>query len=239
MKTWVKWAVTGAVIYAAVSIFDFSWLFIIIGFLVIREVWRTSKPKRPKRKLEQTRTKKKLFMEDSETFSGSTIIKPDLRTEQTSRRFAETDDLELQFLQRTVEQGYEKLLSIDAMLLDIVEPEIRSRVRLVSKEAHQLFDELFEHPQEVKNVRDLFTFYLDSLHAVVAKYRELEARRIPIQADTQKQLRMNLDLIVAKFQEQRNVLLQHEAVDFERELLVLEKVLAEQTNGGRKHDFIE
>ncbi|MCC9623738.1 5-bromo-4-chloroindolyl phosphate hydrolysis family protein [Thalassospira sp. MA62] len=240
MKTWMKWALTGAVIYFAINVFDFSWLFIIVGALVLNEVWSTNKRKHRQRTPTTVpkRAKKKLLLDEEESFSGSRILKP-IEEPMPTRQFEATDDLELQFLQRTIEQGYEKLQQIDRVLPDIKDVEVRREMKAVSKEAHELFEELFENPQDAKHVRDLFTFYLDSLVSVVLKFKELEGKRVVIQEETREQLITNMRLIVDKFKEQRGRLLEDDAVDFERELIMMERVLSDQPEGRKKHDFIE
>lgn len=240
MKTWMKWALTGAVIYFAINVFDFSWLFIIVGALVLNEVWSTNKRKHRQRTPTTVakRAKKKLLLDEEESFSGSRILKP-IEEPMPTRQFEATDDLELQFLQRTIEQGYEKLQQIDRVLPDIKDVEVRREMKAVSKEAHELFEELFENPQDAKHVRDLFTFYLDSLVSVVLKFKELEVKRVVIQEETREQLITNMRLIVDKFKEQRGRLLEDDAVDFERELIMMERVLSDQPEGRKKHDFIE
>ncbi|WP_074034587.1 5-bromo-4-chloroindolyl phosphate hydrolysis family protein [Exiguobacterium sp. AT1b] len=240
MKTWMKWALTGAVIYFAVNVFDFSWLFIIVGGLVLNEVWSTNKRKNRQRTptMVAKRAKKKLLLDEDEPFSGSRILKP-IEEPVPARQFEATDDLELQFLQRTIEQGYEKLQQIDRVLPEIKDVEVRREMKAVSKEAHELFEELFENPQDAKHVRDLFTFYLDSLVSVVLKFKELEGKRVVIQEETREQLITNMRLIVDKFKEQRGRLLEDDAVDFERELIMMERVLSDQPEGRKKHDFIE
>ncbi|WP_026826122.1 5-bromo-4-chloroindolyl phosphate hydrolysis family protein [Exiguobacterium marinum] len=240
MKTWMKWALTGAVIYFAINVFDFSWLFIIVGALVLNEVWSTNKRKNRQRTPTTVakRAKKKLLLDEEESFSGSRILKP-IEDPISARQFEATDDLELQFLQRTIEQGYEKLQQIDRVLPEIKDVEVRREMKAVSKEAHELFEELFENPQDAKHVRDLFTFYLDSLVSVVLKFKELEGKRVIIQEETREQLITNMRLIVDKFKEQRGRLLEDDAVDFERELIMMERVLSDQPEGRKKHDFIE
>ncbi|MGA9466077.1 MAG: 5-bromo-4-chloroindolyl phosphate hydrolysis family protein [Exiguobacterium marinum] len=240
MKTWMKWALTGAVIYFAINVFDFSWLFIIVGALVLNEVWSTNKRKNRQRTPTTVakRAKKKLLLDEEESFSGSRILKP-IEDPIPARQFEATDDLELQFLQRTIEQGYEKLQQIDRVLPEIKDVEVRREMKAVSKEAHELFEELFENPQDAKHVRDLFTFYLDSLVSVVLKFKELEGKRVIIQEETREQLITNMRLIVDKFKEQRGRLLEDDAVDFERELIMMERVLSDQPEGRKKHDFIE
>ena len=240
MKTWMKWALTGAVIYFAINVFDFSWLFIIVGALVLNEVWSTNKRKHRQRRPTTVakRAKKKLLLDEEESFSGSRILKP-IEEPMPARQFEATDDLELQFLQRTIEQGYEKLQQIDRVLPDIKDVEVRREMKAVTKEAHELFEELFENPQDAKHVRDLFTFYLDSLVSVVLKFKELEGKRVVIQEETREQLITNMRLIVDKFKEQRGRLLEDDAVDFERELIMMERVLSDQPEGRKKHDFIE
>ena len=240
MKTWMKWALTGAIIYFAINVFDFSWLFIIVGALVLNEVWSSNKRRQRQRVAAPVtkRAKKKLLLDEDESFSGSRILKP-IEEPEPIRQFEATDDLELQFLQRTIEQGYDKLKQIDRVLPEIKDTEVRQEMKAVSKEAHDLFTELFENPQDAKHVRDLFTFYLDSLVSVVLKFRELEGKRVVIQEETREQLITNMRLIVDKFKEQRSRLLEDDAVDFERELIMMERVLADQPEGRKKHDFIE
>ena len=238
MKTWMKWALTGAILYFAISVFDFSWLFIIVGALVLNEVWSNSKRRKRAPAPVAKRSKKKLLLDEDEPFVGSRILKP-LEEAAPVRQFEATDDLELQFLQRTIEQGYEKLQQIDRVLPEIKDIEVRREMKAVSKEAHELFAELFENPQDAKHVRDLFTFYLDSLVSVVLKFKELEGKRVVIQEETREQLMTNMRLIVDKFKQQRSRLLEDDAVDFERELIMMERVLADQPEGRKKHDFIE
>ena len=75
MKTWMKWALTGAILYFAISVFDFSWLFIIVGALVLNEVWSNSKRRKRAPAPVAKRAKKKLLLDEDEPFVGSRILK--------------------------------------------------------------------------------------------------------------------------------------------------------------------
>ncbi|MGX8177502.1 5-bromo-4-chloroindolyl phosphate hydrolysis family protein [Exiguobacterium artemiae] len=217
--------------------FNFSGIFIALGLWFIWSGYRAKPGKRYRTdrkstELKRKSVKKKLLLDDEEEFVGSIILKP----EQATRRFEETDDLELQVLQRTVEEGFVKLQSFDKLIPSIRDSEIRSEMRIVSREAHILFQELFEAPREVKKVRDFFTFYLDSLLSISEKFADLERRGAQVQVETREQLQSNLKMIAEKLKQQQSLLLEGDTVDLERELLTIEKVLAQETEQRKQEE---
>ncbi|HCN57945.1 MAG TPA: 5-bromo-4-chloroindolyl phosphate hydrolase [Exiguobacterium sp.] len=216
---------------------NFSGIFIALGLWFIWSGYRAKPGKRyrTERKsteLKRKNVKKKLLLDDEDEFVGSVILKP----EQATRRFDETDDLELQVLQRTVEEGFAKLQSFDKIIPAIRDSEVRSEMRIVSREAHVLFEELFTAPREVKKVRDFFTFYLDSLLSISEKFADLERRGAQVQLDTREQLQSNLKLIAEKLKQQQSLLLEGDTVDLERELLTIEKVLAQESEQRKQEE---
>ncbi|HBQ76744.1 MULTISPECIES: 5-bromo-4-chloroindolyl phosphate hydrolysis family protein [Exiguobacterium] len=217
--------------------FNFSGIFIALGLWFIWSGYRTKpgrryRTERKSTEIKRKNVKKKLLLDDEEEFVGSVILKP----ERATRRFEETDDLELQVLQRTIEEGFAKIQTYDQIVPSIRDSEIRSEMRIVSREAHVLFEELYESPRDVKKVRDFFTFYLDSLLSISEKYADLERRGAQVQLDTKNQLISNLKMIGQKLKQQQTLLLEGDTVDLERELLTIEKVLAQETEQRKQEE---
>jgi len=217
--------------------FNFSGIFIALGLWFIWSGYRTKpgrryRTERKSTEIKRKNVKKKLLLDDEEEFVGSVILKP----ERATRRFDETDDLELQVLQRTIEEGFAKIQTYDQIVPSIRDSEIRSEMRIVSREAHVLFEELYESPRDVKKVRDFFTFYLDSLLSISEKYADLERRGAQVQLDTKNQLISNLKMIGQKLKQQQTLLLEGDTVDLERELLTIEKVLAQETEQRKQEE---
>ncbi|WP_214849306.1 5-bromo-4-chloroindolyl phosphate hydrolysis family protein [Exiguobacterium sp. s193] len=236
------WWIFGSIglMFAFLQIADalnFSGIFVALGLWFIWSGYRSKPGKRyrTERKtteLKRQNVKKKLLLDDEEQFVGSVILKP----EQATRRFDETDDLELQVLQRTVEEGFVKLQAFDTIIPTIRDSEIRAEMRVVSREAHTLFEELFQAPREVKKVRDFFTFYLDSLLSISEKFADLERRGAQVQFDTREQLQANLKMIAEKLKQHQSLLLEGDTVDLERELLTIEKVLAQESEQRKQEE---
>lgn len=217
--------------------FNFSGIFIALGLWFIWSGYRTKpgrryRTERKSTEIKRKNVKKKLLLDDEDEFVGSVILKP----ERATRRFEETDDLELQVLQRTIEEGFVKIQTYDQIVPSIQDGEIRSEMRMVSREAHVLFEELYESPRDVKKVRDFFTFYLDSLLSISEKYADLERRGAQVQVDTKNQLISNLKMIGQKLKQQQTLLLEGDTVDLERELLTIEKVLAQETEQQKQEE---
>ena len=217
--------------------FNFSGIFIALGLWFIWSGYRTKpgrryRTERKSTEIKRKNVKKKLLLDDEDEFVGSVILKP----ERATRRFEETDDLELQVLQRTIEEGFTKIQTYDQIVPSIRDSEIRSEMRIVSREAHVLFEELYESPRDVKKVRDFFTFYLDSLLSISEKYADLERRGAQVQLDTKNQLISNLKMIGQKLKQQQTLLLEGDTVDLERELLTIEKVLAQETEQRKQEE---
>lgn len=131
--------------------FNFSGIFIALGLWFIWSGYRTKpgrryRTERKSTEIKRKNVKKKLLLDDEDEFVGSVILKP----ERATRRFEETDDLELQVLQRTIEEGFTKIQTYDQIVPSIRDGEIRSEMRIVSREAHVLFEELYESPRDVK-----------------------------------------------------------------------------------------
>lgn len=216
---------------------NFSGIFVALGLWFIWSGYRSKPGKRYRTERKSTEikrqnVKKKLLLDDDDQFVGSVILKP----EQATRRFDETDDLELQVLQRTVEEGFVKLQAFDGIIPSIRDSEVRSDMRIVSREAHVLFEELFNAPREVKKVRDFFTFYLDSLLSISEKFADLERRGAQVQFDTREQLQANLKMIAQKLKQHQSLLLEGDTVDLERELLTIEKVLAQESEQRKQEE---
>jgi len=241
-STWWTLAAIGMVFLflQVADVFDFPVVFIALGLWFIWSGYRSRPGKRYRTKrgtgeIERTRSVKKKLLMDEQEHVGSVILRP----EKAVRKFSETDDLELQVLQRTIEEGYEKLLQYDAIAPTIRDTEVRSEMRFVSREAHLLFEELYASPREMKKVRDFFTFYLDSLLSVTEKYAELERKGAQIQIETRNQLLENIRMIGQKLKQHQNVLLEEDTVDLERELMTIEKVLAQENEQRRQEERVK
>jgi hypothetical protein len=202
--------------------FNFSGIFIALGLWFIWSGYRTKpgrryRTERKSTEIKRKNVKRKLLLDDEDEFVGSVNLKP----ERATRRFEETDDLELLVLQRTIEEGFLKNQTYDQIVTSIRDGEIRSEMLMASREAHVLFEELYESPRDVKKVRDFFTFYLDSLLSISEKFADLEPRGAQVQVDTKNQLISNLKMIGQKLKQQQTLLLEGDTDDLERELLTI------------------
>ena len=83
---------------------------------------------------------------------------------------------------------------------------------------------------------DFFTFYLDSLLSISEKFADLERRGAQVQFDTREQLQANLKMIAQKLKQHQSLLLEGDTVDLERELLTIEKVLAQESEQRKQEE---
>lgn len=64
----------------------------------------------------------------------------------------------------------------------------------------------------------------------------MERRGAQVQLDTKNQLISNLKMIGQKLKQQQTLLLEGDTVDLERELLTIEKVLAQETEQRKQEE---
>ena len=109
----------------------------------------------------------------------------------------------------------------------ITRPEVRDRIARLCVTAEKVLDELRKEPRQLDLARAFLTYYLEAAHRIVRGYVGLATRDVP-SADVQQTLQRaesSLDAIQTAFDKQLAGLLQHEVIDLDSEVALLEKTV--------------
>jgi len=106
-------------------------------------------------------------------------------------------------------------------------PEVRDRVARLCASAEKILDELRREPRQVDLARAFLTYYLEAAYRIVRGYAGLLERGAP-SADVQTTLaraEASLDAIQQAFDKQLAGLLEHDVIDLDSEVALLEKTV--------------
>jgi hypothetical protein len=109
----------------------------------------------------------------------------------------------------------------------ITRPEIRDRVARLCESAEKILAELRREPRQVDLARAFLTYYLEAAYRIVRGYAGLADRDVQA-ADVRETLaraETSLDAIQQAFDKQLAGLLEHEVIDLDSEVALLEKTV--------------
>lgn len=109
----------------------------------------------------------------------------------------------------------------------IPQPEVRDRIARLCASAEKILDELHREPRQVDLARAFLTYYLEAAYRIVRGYAGLVERGVS-SADIQTTLaraETSLDAIQQAFDKQLAGLLEHDVIDLDSEVALLEKTV--------------
>ncbi len=138
-------------------------------------------------------------------------------------------------LPRGTDQGAAQVIATAGRRVDgileaaesIPHPEVRDRVARLCTTAEKILDELRREPRQVDLARAFLTYYLEAASRIVRGYAGLIRRGVS-SADVQTTLdraEASLDAIQQAFDKQLAGLLEHEVIDLDSEVALLEKTV--------------
>jgi hypothetical protein len=114
---------------------------------------------------------------------------------------------------------------------DIEKPDVRRKVGLLCRTAEKILVELRTEPTQVSLARPFLSYYLEAAHRIVRGYAELSVRGFSSSdtVDTLARAEASLDSVQHAFDGQLAGLLQHQVMDLESEISLLEKTVQMDT----------
>jgi hypothetical protein len=109
----------------------------------------------------------------------------------------------------------------------ITHPEVRERVARLCATAEKILAELRREPRQVDLARAFLTYYLEAAYRIVRGYAGLADRDVPSAEvrETLDRAETSLDAIQRAFDKQLAGLLEHEVIDLDSEVALLEKTV--------------
>ena len=109
----------------------------------------------------------------------------------------------------------------------ITHPEVRERVARLCASAEKILDELRKEPRQIDLARAFLTYYLEAAYRIVRGYAGLLSRGVssPDVQATLGHAETSLDAIQRAFDKQLAGLLEHEVIDLDSEVALLEKTV--------------
>lgn len=109
----------------------------------------------------------------------------------------------------------------------IPRPEVRDRVARLCASAEKILAELTREPRQIDLARAFLTYYLEAAYRIVRGYAGLVARSTtaPGLQETLTRAETSLDAIQQAFDKQLADLLEHEVIDLDSEVSLLEKTV--------------
>ncbi len=128
---------------------------------------------------------------------------------------------------QTLREAADKVARLRETANRIEKPEVRQTVGHLSFTADEILRELSKHPERIELARGFLTYYLDAALRIASGYQELAARTNPspemrsimIQAES------SFPGIQRAFDAQLSSLLQHELLDLDSEIALLDKMV--------------
>jgi hypothetical protein len=109
----------------------------------------------------------------------------------------------------------------------IVKPDVRDRVARLCATAQRILDELRKEPRQIEMARAFLTYYLETAHRIVRGYADLSRRGVDSAdvAATLARAEASLEAIQQTFDRQLASLLEHDVIDLDSEVALLEKTV--------------
>ncbi len=128
---------------------------------------------------------------------------------------------------QVIDSATERVDEIMATAQEITRPEVRDRVARLCVTAEKILDELRKEPRQLDLARAFLTYYLEAAHRIVRGYVGLATRDVKSAdvAVTLERAESSLDAIQTAFDKQLEGLLQHEVIDLDSEVALLEKTV--------------
>lgn len=139
----------------------------------------------------------------------------------------ELDSVHAEYYQTILNEGYEKLKSIQSEVKNIKNSNIQNDGKEIFKICKSIFKNLEENPKDVKVIRQFFTYYLEALLTIFQKYNQIANSGLKgeKQDDIDERMTQNLEKVKELFHSQLKKLLEDHFMDLDTELQTLNKMM--------------
>ena len=119
------------------------------------------------------------------------------------------------------------LRSIDAVLRQVQNPDIRSRGRRVYETGNRIIEYVTKYPEKITIARRFFSYYLETASSILTKYLDIQKTRIQTQEIRQlgERTQQALEILETAFEKQFGKLMLDEIMDIESDINLLENTL--------------
>jgi 5-bromo-4-chloroindolyl phosphate hydrolysis protein len=139
----------------------------------------------------------------------------------------EIESVHDEYYQNILNEGYEKLKSIQAEVGNIKNQVIQKDGNEILDICGSIFKNLEESPADIKAIREFFTYYLDALLTIFQKYNQIANSGVKGEKQDQIHERMthNLGMVKDLLHSQLKKLLEDHFMDLDTELQTLNKMM--------------
>jgi 5-bromo-4-chloroindolyl phosphate hydrolysis protein len=139
----------------------------------------------------------------------------------------EIESVHDEYYQNILNEGYEKLKSIQAEVGNIKNQVIQKDGNEILDICESIFKNLEESPADIKAIRQFFTYYLDALLTIFQKYNQIANSGVKGEKQDQIHERMthNLGMVKDLLHSQLKKLLEDHFMDLDTELQTLNKMM--------------
>ena len=139
----------------------------------------------------------------------------------------EIESVHDEYYQTILNEGYEKLKSIQTEVDNIKNQVIQKDGNEILEICESIFKNLEENPRDIKAIRQFFTYYLDALLTIFQKYNQIAKSGVKGEKQDQihEQMTHNLGMVKDLLHSQLKKLLEDHFMDLDTELQTLNKMM--------------
>ena len=139
----------------------------------------------------------------------------------------EMESVHDEYYQTILNEGYEKLKSIQSEVGNIKNQGIQKDGIEILEICESIFKNLEENPTDIKVIRQFFTYYLDALLTIFQKYNQIAKSGMKGEKQVQihEQMTQNLGMVKELLHSKLKKLLEDDFMDLDTELQTLNKMM--------------
>lgn len=137
------------------------------------------------------------------------------------------DFVPMEFYMEMIKEGKAHADAIKSSIVKVPNSVVQQQLRSICDSADRIFDILAEKPQNVKVIRQFFSYYLETTSKIVDKYVELKTQNLqdPNLNEIMAKTEANIGMIAQLFEKKLVQLVSDDALDLDVELDLLEQML--------------
>ena len=139
----------------------------------------------------------------------------------------EMESVHDEYYQTILNEGYEKLKSIQSEVGNIKNQVIQKDGIEILEICESIFKNLEENPTDIKVIRQFFTYYLDALLTIFQKYNQIAKSGMKGEKENQinEQMTQNLGMVKELLHSKLRKLFEDDFMDLDTELQTLNKMM--------------
>jgi len=159
--------------------------------------------------------------------AGLLILKPSNKEEIS----LSMSGISPEMIAEAVRDGRARIASLRDVGQRVTNPLVQFKVKQIADVADKIVDDIRKDPGDLRAARPFLNYYLDSTVKILERYAELSSKKV---LDREVQLSLKrvealLDSIRLAFHKQLARLLEHDVLDLDTEMSVLEKTIRLET----------